>query len=171
MAELVIPSSALSAQLAAFRRAFVLRSEFINGGGGLAQFECIEDWLDSVARNSDPSTVAEGRVASRVYCYVDNDVMVGLIALRPVLNEYLSKYGGHIAYCVHPEHRRRGHATQMLRMCLEKAREAGSDRVLITCEEDNEASRKIILANGGEYESTVFEPDERVNIERYWIEL
>ena len=34
-----------------------------------------------------------------------------------------------------------------------------------------DSMRKAILANGGVYESTVYEPDEKVNLERYWIFL
>ena len=45
------------------------------------------------------------------------------------------------------------------------------DNVLITCKDTNAASRKTILANGGVYESAVFEPDEKVYLERYWIHL
>ena len=34
-----------------------------------------------------------------------------------------------------------------------------------------QVSRKTILNNGGVYESAVCEPDEKVELERYWITL
>ena len=43
--------------------------------------------------------------------------------------------------------------------------------MLISCLQDNEGSRRTILKNGGVYESTVFEPEEKVYLERYWIDL
>ncbi len=43
--------------------------------------------------------------------------------------------------------------------------------MLITCIDDNEASRRTILANGGVYESTVFEPEINRKLQRYWIDL
>ena len=58
-----------------------------------------------------------------------------------------------------------------VKLALPKCKELGIDNVLITCIDDNIGSRKTILANGGVYESTVYEPDERVNLERYWIDL
>ena len=58
-----------------------------------------------------------------------------------------------------------------MKLALPKCKELGIDKVLITCIDDNIGSRKTILANGGVYESTVYEPDERVNLERYWIDL
>ena len=48
-----------------------------------------------------------------------------------------------------PWKRRRGYATRALALLLPVAREVGLRRVEITCDEDNEASRRVILANGG----------------------
>ena len=40
---------------------------------------------------------------------------------------------------------------------------------MVSCVDTNVASRKTILANGGVYDGTVWEPEEQVNFERYWI--
>ena len=56
---------------------------------------------------------------------------------------------GHIGYAIVPWKRRRGYATEALRQILPLARAEGFSRVQITCDDDNEASRKVILANGG----------------------
>jgi predicted acetyltransferase len=48
-----------------------------------------------------------------------------------------------------PWKRRRGYATRALALILPVACEVGLRRVEITCDEDNEASRRVILANGG----------------------
>ena len=37
--------------------------------------------------------------------------------------------------------------------------------------EDNTASEKVILRNGGVLEDTRFDPEERVTVKRYWIAL
>jgi len=59
----------------------------------------------------------------------------------------------------------------MLQLSLPKCKELGIQRVLITCIEDIEAGRRTILKNGREYEYTVFEPNEEINLQRYWIDL
>ena len=59
----------------------------------------------------------------------------------------------------------------MLRLALLFCKELGLDRVLITCNTGNEGSRRTILSQGGVYESTVHEPDEDVDLERYWIKV
>lgn len=45
------------------------------------------------------------------------------------------------------------------------------DRVLAVCDEDNYASEKVILRNGGVFENKLFDPDENVFVKRFWIAL
>jgi len=61
--------------------------------------------------------------------------------------------------------RGRGHASRALALALPRAAELGLERVLLTCDEDNEASRRTIEGNGGVYEDT------RKGKRRYWIEV
>jgi predicted acetyltransferase len=57
---------------------------------------------------------------------------------------------GHVGYAVVPWKRRRGIATAALRLMLREAWAAsGLARVLVTCDEDNIASRGVILGCGG----------------------
>lgn len=91
--------------------------------------------------------------------------------LRHRLNERLLQTGGNIGYVVVPEYRRRGIATQMLRLTLLLARERGLERVLITCDEDNMASRRVIEKCGGVFETTSAIPETGVIQRRYWIVL
>ena len=88
---------------------------------------------------------------------------VGRIQLRHELNELLWSWGGHIGYAVRPSARRRGHASAALLDMLEVCREHGIDPVLVTCDVDNDASRRVIERAGGEYEDT------REGKLRYWI--
>lgn len=59
----------------------------------------------------------------------------------------------------------------MLKAALPFCKSLGLDRVLITCSKDNEASRRVILKNGGVYENTVQHHSENKELERYWITL
>ncbi len=79
--------------------------------------------------------------------------------------------GGHIGYVIRPSKRRLGYGTVLLRLGLNKARERGLSRVLLTCGETNSASRKIIEANGGQFEDAVVVAGQTAKTLRYWISL
>jgi predicted acetyltransferase len=104
-----------------------------------------------------------GFVPATWYWYVDGDAYLGRIQIRHRLTPTLRELGGHIGYGVRPSARRKGHATAMLREVLPYARALGLERVLVTCDTTNTGSRKVIEANGGEFE------DERGGKLRYWV--
>ncbi|MCE2990800.1 MAG: GNAT family N-acetyltransferase [Burkholderiales bacterium] len=56
---------------------------------------------------------------------------------------------GHIGYSVVPWKRRLGYATAALRQVLPEAKSVGLKYVEITTDLENEASQRVILANGG----------------------
>ena len=91
--------------------------------------------------------------------------LMGFLALRLSLNDKLFVEGGHIGYSIRPSQRRKGLAKLQLELGLAEARKQGLERVLITCDEDNKASRRTILSAGGVYENTIDRS------QRYWIEL
>jgi predicted acetyltransferase len=104
-------------------------------------------------------------VPTTVLWYVSGREYVGELVIRQELTPDLARVGGHVGYSIAPQWRRQGHATRMLAEGLEKCRDLGLRRVLITCRADNEASRRVILANGGV-------PDGGTDGEdRFWIAL
>ena len=59
----------------------------------------------------------------------------------------------------------------MVKLVLEKAKELGLERVLITCDKDNMASARVIQKNGGKLESESISKQTGKLKQRYWIEL
>ena len=103
-------------------------------------------------------------VPSTTLWWVEGEEWVGRIQLRQRLNDRLLASGGHIGYDVAPEHRRRGHATAMLRRMLVVAADRyGIDSALVTCDTDNIGSRAVIEACGGVLE------DEHGGRLRFWV--
>ena len=170
---LIEPTIEYDLQIRAYRKEFLDRGDSMDGTGALKKFENPQDWLEYLNRHKNSLTVPEGRVPSTQYMLVreEDRKIVGMIDIRHFLNDFLEKYGGHIGYSVAPSERRKGYAALMLKMALPKCKELGIEKVLITCISGNEGSKKTILKNGGIYESTVYEPKEGVNLERYWINL
>lgn len=95
--------------------------------------------------------------------YVDGTTFLGRLSIRHVLTPWLRDYGGHIGYDVRPSARRHGHATAMLRQALPWCAELGLADVLVTCDTDNVASRRVIENAGGVFD------DQRNGKLRYWV--
>lgn len=115
---------------------------------------------------------ANGMVPDSVFFLldVDRDRLLGAVNIRHSLNEYLLRSGGHIGDGIRPSERRKGYATEMIRLALIECKKLGIDRVLMICDKDNIASAKSILKNGGVLESEFVDEDGKTE-QRYWIEL
>lgn len=109
-------------------------------------------------------------VSGTTYFLIDREGCVaGSLDLRHELNQHLLDFGGHIGYGIRPSCRGRGYAPMMLALGLEKARERGIGRALVTCNDDNLPSAATIEACGGVLENIVLE--EGKPLRRYWIDL
>ncbi|UED86461.1 GNAT family N-acetyltransferase [Streptomyces profundus] len=104
-----------------------------------------------------------GMVPSTTLWFAEGDVFLGRISIRHQLTPRLMEWGGSIGYDVRPSARGRGNGRTMLRATLPHAWGLGLDPVLVTCDTDNIASRKVIEAAGGVFE------DKRGDKLRYWI--
>ncbi len=123
-------------------------------------------WVESLRSYGDPDVeLPDGLVPCDYYWITTGDPaeMVGFLALRHSLNEFLLEEGGHIGFSIRPSRRRRGHASRALALAVAKAGERGLERVLVTCDVDNRASAGTIEVNGGVFE------DVRNGKRRYWI--
>lgn len=91
-----------------------------------------------------------GWVAADYYWLVDVDKrrFIGEIGIRHSLTEALERYGGHIGYAVRPSEWNKGCGSLMLGLALEKAKALGLSEILITCDDDNAASAKVMEHNG-----------------------
>ena len=96
--------------------------------------------------------------------------IVGRTSIRHTLNDWLRARGGHIGYGVVPSARRRGYATEILRQSLVIARSYGVRDALLTADDDNIASIRVIERCGGHRDPDW--PGDELDgrpIGRYWI--
>lgn len=138
---------------------------------GIGNYKNYDRWLIGMRNRRDGKDLPEGYVRENFYLCYEGDRLIGVFNLKFELTEFLLNYGGHIGYAVRPSERNRGLATQMLKQGLVLAKEIGLDRVLCVCDNDNYASEKVILKNGGIFENEVYDPYEKVTVKRFWIEL
>ncbi|MGF7236017.1 MAG: GNAT family N-acetyltransferase [Frankia sp.] len=106
---------------------------------------------------------SSGVVPSTHLWWVEGDTFLGRVNIRHRLTTALQYSGGHLGYHVVQPYRRRGHATAMLAAAVPVAVALGIERLLLICDADNVASRKVIEANGGLLH------DRRAGKLRFWV--
>jgi len=168
---LVKPDLSYADEIIKYKKESLAESPIINGSAGLDRFSSIEIWFEELKKRSCEDTVPKGLVPSSTYLGVreKDNYIVGMIDIRHYLNEYLTQVGGHIGYGVRKTERNKGYAKQMLKLALEKCKELKIKKVLITCDEDNIASEKVILSANAKLEDIRNVDGE--NKKRFWIDL
>ena len=91
----------------------------------------------------------EGIVPMVQYYGIVDGVIVGRLQLRTKITPSLDVYGGNLGYGVAAPYRRKHFCTEMVRQVLPIAWSLGLDKILVGCNEDNTASRKVIEKHGG----------------------
>jgi len=80
---------------------------------------------------------------------IEDDIFIGHMNLRVELNDFHEVLGGNIGYRVRTSFNGQGYATEALKQSLELCKLKKMNRVLVTCEEDNLASIRVIEKNNG----------------------
>ena len=170
--ELVIPTKEYKKEVEEYLQEFLDNGEKeIAGDGGLDRIKDFDKWLGKVQNDLSNETIDKDRIPATVYLTIrkSDKKIVGNLQIRHFLNKKLLNYGGHIGDSVRPSERRKGYATEQIRLALEKCRDLGIDNVLMDCDKTNIGSAKSIKNNGGVLENEIYVGDEIV--QRYWISL
>jgi len=121
--------------------------------------------------NAKGLQLPEGYVPQSNYWLIDNDTFIGSVSIRHKLTEFLLKEGGSIGYYIRPSKRNLGYGRKILELALLEAKKLGLTKVLITCDDTNIGSQKIIEANGGVLENIIELKEGHPKKMRYWISL
>ena len=150
---------------------FIAAEEGYIHGSGVALKGDFSEFVRLLQDYAKGINLPAGWVPGSTYWLMSEGRILGVSNLRHALTEFLRREGGHIGYSVRPAERGKGYGTLMLKLVLEKAKELGLEKVLVTCDKDNPASARVIEKNGGKLDDELVSKESGKMKQRYWIEL
>lgn len=124
-----------------------------------------EDFINKVVPEridiSNEINVPEGRVPDTYYFLWNDNEIVGLFKIRHYLNDFLRQGAGHIGYCIVPEFRGKGYASEGLKLAIDICKKLiREDEIYLSVHKSNPASLKVQIKCGayltGENEEEYF---------------
>ncbi len=170
----VEPTMNFAKEIASYRQEMLDADSSFDGCFSMKRMPDVQEYVDYCIGWANPGREAgkHGAWGNVLLVIRKSDMkMVGCMQVHNVLTERMKKYTGHVGYSVRPSERRKGYAKKMLAKALDFLSSFGFEEVFVSCLPDNEASRKTILANNGEFVETVFFEEENVKLEKYRIRL
>lgn len=129
--------------------------------------ENFQGYLNTLHDYSNGKDLAQGEVATSTFWLIDKKEVVGVVRIRHLEVDC----AGHVGYDISPDYRNRGYGLEILKLALEKVKEIGIKEVILTCNVDNIASKKIIEKSNGELLGTIFDEEENECLYRFSITL
>lgn len=132
-----------------------------------------ESFLSVLKQYEDQKTTPPQMAPATLYILTDETKRIyGGLHIRHCLTRELRLFGGHIGYGIRPSERGKGLGKLQLELGLQKAKEMGLERVMVSCNAFNKASDAVIKHCGGELEfEGVSELHPNVRLKRYWFTL
>lgn len=157
-------------QIKRYREEMLKSESSFDGCSNLDYYDNISRWIDHCRKMESIENRQSGLVNSdQLLLMTETEEVIGMVNIRRKLNPLLLMVGGHIGYSILPAYRNQGYGKKLLSLALDYCQSIGIREVSVSCFSDNIASRKIILANKGEYDSTMEIGNRKV--ERYWIAM
>lgn len=151
-------------ELASFKSDCLSMKQPIHGSYGLGNTKDNKKWAQNVLKNKSKKNQ---------YLFLarnEQDRLVGLINYKSTLTAYETRMGGHVSYTVHPLYQGKGYAKEMLATLIQWLRDGQiTEHILLTVDNDNQASNKVIQANKGKYQNSIILDHKRIN--RYTINI
>ena len=127
--------------------------------------ENFQDYLNELQNYSKGNNLPQGEVLTSTFWLIDKKEVVGVVRIRHQEVEC----AGHIGYDISPDYRNRGYGFQILKLALGKAINIGREEVILTCNIDNTASKKIIEKNNSKLLGTIFDEEDNEYLYKYSI--
>lgn len=157
-------------QLLQMKQEIALFDGNFEGYTRLRAVDDFETFISKIERSKNGKLLPPGFSPEMAFIALNEvEHIVGIIVIRMELTGNLINHGGNVGYIVKPSARGKGCGTKMLQFAVDQCRKYGMSRILVTCRNENHASEKVILRNGGIYENNYFDSECQASYKRYWI--
>ncbi len=166
----VEPSLAYAEEISSYRQEMLAAGSDFDGCLSMKRMPNPEEYVKYCAEFANPARKLkenDARVTVLLCIRKADNKMVGCMQVHHVLNQQMKNFTGHVGYSVRPSERRKGYARQMLARAKDFLSSFGFTEIFVSCLPENEASRRTILANGGELQGRVYLKEDDVELERY----
>ena len=174
--ELVTPSAEY---LESYRDACREMKESGNTYYNMDNPDTFDEWKNTLLakykNDSQGIGLPAGYVPATTFWLVDKaaGLFIGTGQVRHRLTPFLERFGGHIGYAIRPSCWNKGYGTRQLALLLKEAQKLGIAKALITCNDDNPGSYRVMEKNGGVYQDTIENTIDGNTFltRRYWFDL
>ena len=171
--ELVVPTIKYKRKAIKYIKEHNKYSSRINGSGLL--YEYLDDYKGWLKKLEYEKNIVTDKVfvPNETYFLVrtNDKKIIGMVNLRTELNEYVKNSYGSISYGIRPKERRKGYNKINLYLTLLECKKRGIKNVVISCEKDNIASSKSMLALGAVFDKEVYSSKKNNFIQFYRIDV
>lgn len=141
------------------------------GLSNIKNIENYESFLNILEKNKNQDLINPEYSPQTTFGVFEGDRLIGGFNLRHILKGNLINNGGNIGYLIRPSERKKEYGSLLLSLALNEAKKIGLEKVLISCKQENVASEKVIISNGGIYEDDYYDKTTKETYKRFWIKL
>ncbi|MDF1617979.1 GNAT family N-acetyltransferase [Petrocella sp. FN5] len=129
------------------------------------------EFMNELIDMSEGVNIKKGWAPCSSYWLIDNnEEVIGVIRIRHRVDNDSLEMAGHIGYEIKSSKRKKGYGQRLLELGLMEARKIGLQKVLITCDEDNVASKRMIEKCKSKYKKSIFDEESGKNILQYEVD-
>lgn len=109
----------------------------------------ITEYIQRTKNESVGKNLKSNKSPNSTYWLIDKNKFIGHCNIRHSLTEQNQQFG-HIGYYIRPAERQKGYGTKILELAIVKLKQLNLSEALITCDETNQGSIKVIQKNRGQ---------------------
>lgn len=137
----------------------------------LKEHSVADSYIDLIKKKERGESLSKGQTPFSTFWLIDKEEFIGRVRIQHTLTKKIRTIEGQIGYTIRPSKRKNGYGKKILALALSKCRELGMDKVLVTCDETNIASKKIIEVSGGIFEKANEQGKGKPKKLLYWITI